>query len=532
MQITRQTAFLSRLSAPLRLALVASSVLLASSCIIVRLDADDWAEIRREWADEHEGRREHRSERVEPEAAPGDASPAPESTPPSTIGSIGLGDSYYPELGNGGYDVLHYDLDLDVDMESGVLEARATITARALHALDRFNLELAGLDIESITVDGDEATFERDGRELSIEPRLRIRAESEFTVEVVYGGVPEPTPDPGVPFVPGVGWFRKPSGVYVVSECTGAASWFPCNDHPLDKATYQIRVTVDKPFVVAANGLLIEEKDHGTARSYTWRASDPMATYLVTVNIAEFDVRVEKGPNGIPMRLYYPVDATDAELAEFARTADIIEFFAERFGPYPFECVGGVISYESMGGALETQTIPVYSRGCDEATVAHELAHQWFGDCVSPETWQDLWLSEGFASYSEFLWFEHVHGEEAAQGRMRGMYGMLREGEVGPPVDPGLETLFGASVYGRGSYALHMLRTEVGDDAFFEILRAWVESNHDAHGTTDEFVALAEDVSNHSLMDLFEGVLFAPVIPRVAAFEAADEHAVEANAND
>ncbi len=497
----RSNTRFARFFVPLVCAAAAS--LAAPSCIYVRLDAEDWDEIRSEWRHDHGPPRSHGSAPLTP-----------------SYGSAGLGDPYYPELGGGGFDVAHYDLDLDVDMVTGVLEAVATIDATAGQPLDRFHLELAGLDVESVRVDGVEADFERDGRELAIEPAARIASGAAFTVEIAYGGVPEPTPDPAIPFIPGVGWFRMPSGVYVLSECIGAASWFPCNDHPLDKATFSIEVTVDKPFVVASNGLLVSEVDDGDTRTYAWRASDPMATYLATVNIAAFDVTVSEGPGGMPLRLYAPTDATEDELAEFARTSEILEFFAERFGPYPFECVGAVISYESLGGALETQTIPVYSRGSGEDTVAHELAHQWFGNSVSPASWQDLWLNEGFASYAEFLWFEHVHGVDAADERMRGMYRTTRDAKFAPPADPGREQLFGGAVYVRGAFALHCLRKAVGDELFFETLRSWADQNHDGHGSTADFIAHAERVAERDLSALFEAVLYAPVLPVDEAYEA------------
>jgi len=451
---------------------------------------------------------------VVPEPA-GATADAPAS---ATAGSHEIPDPYYQGLGNGGYDVQHYDLVLDVDLESGVIEAVCRITARATQDLARFHLDLYGLDVDQVLVRDEEASFEREGRELIVRPERFLPAGEEFTVAVRYGGVPEPAPDPGVPFVPGVGWFRTPSGVYVVSECSGAASWFPCNDHPLDKATYSIEVTVPKPYTVASNGILVEERDAGDRRTWLWRASDPMSTYLATVCIAEFDVVVEEGPGGIPMRTYLPTDATEEERAVFARTNEILAFFGERFGPYPFESVGAVLSYENLGGALETQTIPVYGRGADESTVAHELAHQWFGDCVGPANWQELWLNEGFASYAEQLWFEHTEGAEAALERGRGMYRMLRAANVGPPADPGLEQLFGASVYVRGPLVLQALRDAVGDETFFAILRAWVDRNHDGHGTTDAFVALCEE-STEADLSLFFALLYDADMPVVPSLE-------------
>lgn len=446
---------------------------------------------------------------------------APSASVEASVGAPDAGDPYYPGAGNGGYDVQHYDLVFDVDMEADRIEAVATVTAIALHDLSRFHLDLHGLEVASVHVDGEAARYRRDGRELIVEPARTVRAGEELDVRVAYSGTPEPSPDPSVERmgVPGVGWWRTDSGVYIVSECIGAPSWFPCNDHPTDKATFSYRVTVDAPFVVAANGLLVGETQKGNERTYEWRASDPMATYLATMNIAPFEVRVEEGPRGMPLRLYYPEGAEEKELEPFARTAEMIEFFESRFGPYPFEAFGGVMAYEQLGGALETQTLPVYSRGAHESVVAHELAHQWFGDCVSPALWRDMWLNEGFAVYAEWLWREHTRGAEALERRAGQTYRFLRRREVGRPFDPGVQELFSGRVYLRGAWVLHALRREVGDPVFFEILRSWVEAHHDGNASTEDFVAHAERVAGRELDELFDTWLYGDVVPEVAEYE-------------
>ncbi len=465
-------------------------------------------------------------------ATPAQVSPAPSAIPPSTHsalaprpGARGIGDPYYPELGNGGYEVEHYALALEVDMDTGTLEGTATLTANALHDLASFDLDLLGLEVESLAIDGASADFTQEGRELVIHPARPIASGTRFETRIAYGGLPVPAPDPALPFLPGVGWWRAPSGVHVMSECAGAASWFPCNDHPLDKATFEIRVTVPEPFVVAANGPLVEESRDGDAHTFVFRPRDPMATYLATVNIARFGVQEGRSPDGLPLRLYHPLDATEKELAEFARTGEILTFFAERFGPYPFECYGGVLSYEPLPGALETQTIPVYGRGADEGTLAHEMAHQWFGNSVSTKAWKDLWLNEGFASFAEFLWFEHTAGREAAEARARGTYAQLRERKVGPPHDPGVMRLFSGRVYARGSWVLHELRREVGEETFFAILRGWASEHRFGNASTQEFVAHAAKIAGRDLSAFFQGVLYDPVIPVVPEYEAAQQEA-------
>jgi len=433
-------------------------------------------------------------------------------------GERGIGDPYFPDLGGGGYDTRHYDLVLEVDMQSRAIEAVATLSCTALDSLSSFNLDFQGLKVSSLAVDGEAAEFLREGRELTVTPAEPLAQDAEFLVRVAYAGIPVPVVDSSSP-VGGVGWCSFESGVYVTSQVVGAASWFPCNDHPLDKATYSITVTAPKPYTVAANGRLVEEVDLEDRRRFTFRAARPMATYLVTVNIAEFEVIEEQGPRGLPIRTYHPVGASPRELAPFRRQGEILEFLETRFGPYPFESAGAVIAYEFLGFALETQTLVVYGRGMTEEIIVHELAHQWFGDCVSTASWKDIWLNEGFATYAEHLWTEHERGAEAAEYRARRTYQRLRRRRVGPPADPGVRQLFSDRTYQRGAWVLHCLRREVGDEVFFAILREWVRAHRDSAASTEDFIALCEARAERELDDFFAGVLYAAVIPPDARYE-------------
>jgi aminopeptidase N len=449
-------------------------------------------------------------------------------------GALEIGDPYFPGLGNGGYDVEHYDLVLDLDMSSDELCARATVRARALHDLASFSLDLYGLEVERVLVDGTEARFERPApaaaeaggarpkpAELVVHPAQPIATGASFTTEVSYSGSPDVRPDPSVAFLPGVGWARTESGVYVVSECIGASSWFPCNDHPRDKATYSFRVTVEEPYTAAANGVLQEVVDHGERRTFVFAARDPMASYLVTLDVAEFGVLESTGPRGIPVRIYHPKDATEEELADFRRQGEVLEFLESVFGPYPFEAAGGVLSYEPIGGALECQTLPVYGRGCGLEVMVHELAHQWFGDCVSPDLWRDMWLNEGFASYSEWLWDEHEGGKPAYDATAARSYRRLRESRTASPFDPGVGLVFSQRVYTRGAMVLHGLRAEVGDEVFFRILRRWTEVHRFGNASTAAFVRHSSQEAGRDLQGFFDAWLFSAVTPEVAALEAA-----------
>ena len=265
----------------------------------------------------------------------------------------------YPGFGNGGYDVQHYGLDLTVsDVDTGTLTGVTTIEAKATEDLSSFNLDFVGFTVEDIAVNEQPAAFDRNGQELTITPAMPLQAGETFTVEVTYSGAPEQIESVALPVL--TGWVTFDGGSYVVSEPDGAANFYPVNDHPLDKATYSFRVTVPKPFEVAANGVLVETIDHGDTTTFVWQARDPMASYLATVNIGEFDVETEDGPNGIPIRNYYAAGLEEGIRKPFARQAEMLALYSEIFGPYPFEVYGSVVMDAEIGGALETQTLSIF----------------------------------------------------------------------------------------------------------------------------------------------------------------------------
>jgi aminopeptidase N len=443
----------------------------------------------------------------------GTAPSEPRAVDVAARGADGAGDPYYPHMGNGGYDVLHYTIDLSVGMSGNTIAGTTIIRAQATQDLGAFNLDFHGLEIGDVMVGGAPAHFSREGNELTITLPDDLPDGDIFTVTVTYGGVPDPIDDPGVPFAR-LGWVVYEPGVFVLSEPSGAMSWFPVNNHPTDKATYTFRITVAKPFVVAANGLLKEEVDHGDSTTYVWEAKDPMASHLATVAIAELAAMTEKGPNGLPIRNYFPPDADERVTAVFERTADMIRFYSDVFGAYPFEAYGVVVMNTDFPAALETQTLSTFGLAAlDESVVAHELIHQWFGNSVSLSTWQDIWLSEGFAIYFEGLWREHTDGTFSLNDRMNRLYDSIVARRLPAPADPSVEGLFSATVYDRGAWTLHALRLQVGDEVFFDIVRAYYERFRGGNASTSDFIAVAEEVSNQDLAGLFEGWLFAHEVP-------------------
>jgi aminopeptidase N len=476
------------------------------------------------------------------------AAAAPPDAAGCTSGSIGIGDAYYPTMGNGGYDAQHYDLDLTLDVEAGAIDdATVTIDAMALADLCAFNLDFEGLTIDGLSVNGEPADYQRRGKELTVTPAASVAAGDAFTVEVRYHGTPlaanldpgpmvtDATPAAGVggedpdEFSVGQGsWFVRDDEVFIFGEPSGHRFWYPVNEHPADKATYTATYTVAKPFDVVANGTLVETIDNGQTTTFRWESRDPMASYLVTFHAGRLDIEEMTTARGIPVLLSFEESVPEAQREVFRKLPEMVDYAETIFGPYPFESIGAAVVSDSLGGAaLETQTLPVYGsfgggRNAEvpgwaleeiELTIFHELAHQWFGDAVSLQQWSDIWLNEGFAGYSEVLWTEHVQGAKARDAMLEDLiWAASSPATIG---DPGRADIFSGEVYGRGALTLHALRREIGDIAFFAILRTWTDRYHNGNAATADFIAVAEEISGRDLRDFFDAWLFEPELPHL-----------------
>jgi aminopeptidase N len=436
------------------------------------------------------------------------------AAPPSPVaGAPGAGDPYFPDAGNGGYDVADYSLDLSYDPASKRLDGTAVILATATQSLSRFDLDLRALSVRTVTVNGRPAGFRRIGQELVITPAGPLRRGLPFLVAVRYGGVPETVIDPDDSLD---GWIPTDDGAFVVNEPQGAPSWFPVSDHPTDKATYTVRMTVPAGLTAVGNGRLLARHTQGGKATFLWRESRPMSSYLATITLGRFDVTISRTSDGTPV--YVAIDPREAAAgANLARIPEIIAFEQSVFGRYPFETVGGIVDHAGfVGYSLESQTKPNFDRAPSLVTVVHELAHQWFGDSVTPARWQDIWLNEGFATYAEWLWTEHDGGATARQTFDELYATPAAETDFwNPPSgDPGgPEDLFTGSVYDRGAMTLQALRGRIGDRAFFRLLRTWAERYRYRNVTTADLIALAEQVSGQQLDHLFAVWLYAPGKP-------------------
>ncbi|MEV6836492.1 M1 family metallopeptidase [Streptomyces sp. NPDC051133] len=428
-----------------------------------------------------------------------------------TPGAPGIGDPYFPELGNGGFDALHYDLDVAYAPDTGRLDGRTTLTARATQALSSFDLDLQQLQITKVEVNGGHAEFSRDGDEVTVTPRSSLPRGRTFTVSVTYGGVPEPLGGPIV-FGSKYGWMKTADGVFVACEPNAASTWFPSSDHPSDKATYDIRIKAPEGLTGVSNGRLISTYDrHGSTYTH-WRESRPMATYLATATIGRFDVRTGRTPGGTPIYVAVdPVLKDSNKVDVYAVTAAATDYWSKVFGPYPFEETGAIVDdMPEAGFSLEVQSKPAYSAVRSETTIVHELAHQWFGDSVSVARWKDIWLNEGFATYAQWLWAEH-QGTRSAHDSFLADYGARPAASSFWQVrvaDPQRDTMFSSAVYDRGAMTLQMLRERIGDKAFFRLLPAWTKLHRYGNADTADFIRLAERVSGRQLDDLFDTWLF------------------------
>lgn len=448
-----------------------------------------------------------------------------------TVDLSGVGDEYLPLAGNWGYDVLHYDLALDCDPEDGSISGVAKIEARATIVLDEFHLDLMGLEVQSVLVDGAPADFEREGQELIVDCPETLSVGAEFITEVTYSGTPRSlTAAQGYP----EGWQHSGDTVFTLDEPEGAATWYPLNDHPSDKATYSFRLTVSEPYVALANGVLVDTQVLGQERTFVWEMDQPMANYLASVVVDEMVLEESTSPAGVPIRNYFAVDLAAEASRKFANNGEALDFFADLFGPYPFDVYGvAVVDSDTQGSAMENQTMSLYGRDAlqgsmqqdfyAELFLSHELAHAWFGNSVTPEDWTNIWLNEGFASYASWLWLDR----EFEGGLQAAVDGALESLSQAPQVllgDPGLAQLFGAVVYQRGALTLHALRLSIGDDLFFPLLREWAEANAYGNVTTQDFIDLVQErtvglVGFHAA-DFFDSWLYEETLPDMPVTDA------------
>lgn len=416
-------------------------------------------------------------------------------------------DPFFPRSGNRGYDVASYHVALAYQPRQGRISATATIEATAKQRLSHFSLDLNGLRVTAVSVDGKPAGFGRGRGKLKVSPRVPPTAGEEFEAIVHYQGVPRLLTDPDGSQE---GWYRTDDGALAVGEPIGTATWIPCNNTLTDKALFSFELTVPRGLKGVANGRLTGVTRHGAHTTFAWSAAEPMAPYLAGIDIGRGRlVREKVGPKP-SWTLVDPRLAADS-WPVLRKLAEVIHFESRVFGPYPFDTAGSIVDVASFAYALETQTRPIYAFVPDLTTLVHETAHQWFGDSVGLQRWPNIWLNEGFATWSQWYYAERHSGAPAAQ-TFRTLYRVPASNTKfwdPPSGHPGTaRNIFATSTYVRGAMALEALRLKVGTADMLKTLRRWATEHRYGNADINQFIALAEGVSGRELGPLFQRWLY------------------------
>ncbi|WP_416445328.1 M1 family aminopeptidase [Leucobacter sp. HNU] len=453
--------------------------------------------------------------------------PAAQADAAPIDGAPSIGDSLFAGIGNGGYDVTHYDVKLRYQLDD-TISATTTITATAAVPLKSFTLDFEGLNVDSVKVNGADAGFTRSSDPSATSYKLKVSPTTplpagEFTVAVAYSGTPSTHTDPDGSKE---GWVKTSDGATALGQPVGTMAWIPSNNTPADKASYDLAFTIPTQIggvdaAAVSNGELVSKTpvNGGAETTWTWKQERPMSTMATMVSIGKYlsyesQITLDSGRT-IPEWSFVDPTVTAPRQATIqtlrAKIPAILNFLESKYGPYPGGSTGVVVDVTTLGYALETQDRPYFERWIDESTLVHELAHQWFGDAISPADWNSIWLSEGMASYSEYMWDEHNGGDSTLDST----YAEWEKVAAGdgfwqiPPgamEDPG--DLFGDQVYNRGSMTYEALRQTITPPVFAELLKQWNARNTGTSRTTADFHALAEEVSGKDLDAFFQDWIF------------------------
>lgn len=424
-------------------------------------------------------------------------------------------DSLYPDVGDPGVDALHYDLTLDWDPATSVLTGAEVLTFRAAETAEEFRLDLdAPLEVGDVTLDGEPVEVDHDGKDLVV--HAPVEEDGRYELALSYAGTPVPADAPTTRSdFDTIGWTITDSGeTWTMQEPYGAYTWYAVNDQPSDKALYDFTVTVPAPWTGVANGELVSRTEEGGVTETRWHLAEPAASYLVTLATGEFTMTEDASASGVPLTYWTPADEpryVDA-LREAAPGLDWLE---DLLGPYPFDTLGIVVVDSESG--METQTM-ITLGDTDYSTspevLVHEMAHHWYGDQVTPRDWRDVWMNEGMAMYLQGVWAAEDQGIDVTE--VMDYWADLEKeyrAASGPPgaFDP---AEFGESnVYYGPALMWQELRERIGDDAFWDVVRAWPAERDNANADREDYLAWIEDRTGEELTDLFDAWLLGETTP-------------------
>ncbi len=418
-------------------------------------------------------------------------------------------ENYY-SAGQKKMDVLHYSLHLELFPEFKTVKGKTVIKLKAVPGEKLILNFYDNMKIDYVLLNEDKIEFTRDDRHIYISNTTQDKQDT-VMITVKYSGSPESMGFGSFEF----GDYKGMPVVYSLNEPVFASTWFPCNDLPTDKATADIFITNDSSFVSVSNGKLIDVQHVGDKATYHWKIVYPISTYLISVYSAKYvhfqDVFVSQGNDSMKVEYFVFPDHLDEAEKDFKINVDALKIFSSMFGTYPFiKEKYGVAEFLWQLGAIEHQTITgigsnfLSGRNFFDDVYIHELAHQWWGDAVTVKSWKDIWLSEGFATYSEALFYEKKSGRDALISTMMSKFGNFEGKRLYNPVG----NLFDRSVYNKGAWVLHMLRNKVGDENFFEILKNYFDQFKYKNASTEDFMKVCEKISGMDLNKFFDQWIF------------------------
>ncbi|MDP8232265.1 MAG: M1 family metallopeptidase, partial [Candidatus Zophobacter franzmannii] len=418
-----------------------------------------------------------------------------------------------------GFDVEKYEIYLTINDQTQYLDGHVIATVNAEEDMSVIEWELSGLTVSAVEVNGTiQTNFSQNATHVTI-PLIGINNGDQFTTTVYYSGVPTMSPTYGC------GMFFQNGSVFTISDPDASRYWWPCYDHPWDKALVDLHITMRDDWAVACNGLrdsMVENGDN--TKTHNWLGSNPMTTYLVCVTAGDYHELPLQYYNGIPIQDFVRPSQITQATEDLSILPEMMSAFSQLFGEYPFEKYGQTTVSMGVYGAMEHQTMTtlnsymITGNHNYDTTFAHELCHQWFGNCLSVLTFKDIWLSEGFATYSEALWTEHAFGYDAMCEYFRddiAGYYLSYANNYGPHTtyDPAFNSIFTPVTYEKPASVLHMLRARVGNEMFVNILQTWFQEHYNGNIVTSEFEELCETLTGEDFTQFFAQWIYGSGIP-------------------
>jgi aminopeptidase N len=432
-------------------------------------------------------------------------------------------DPYLPGAGTNAFRMERYELELDYRVSSNRLSGRAVLHGTVQVPTSALVLDFVGLKASKVQLNGSKAhRFSQRADQLTVSTQAALQPGQPFTLEVRYEGSPSPRRG----LWGEVGWEELSDGVLVAGQPNGAPSWFPCNDHPGDKASYRITVTTDANYRAVCNGVLLSRTARSSRETWVYEQAEPMPTYLATVQIGRYaQLELDTGRQGgqVPQFVAVPPALAGRARAGLARQPAMMRAFANCFGPYPFPAYTVVVAGDELEIPLEAQGLSILGPNHldqdweSQRLIAHELSHQWFGNSLTASSWRDIWLHEGFACYAEWIWSEEagvMSAADRAEAAWRRLQADAQDLLVG---DPGPEHMFDDRVYKRGALAVHAVRVACGDLAFFALLQEWTARNRYGSVSTSDFIAGVNRAAALDAESLLHPWLYEELLPPLPA---------------